>query len=109
MKHNINTKTRYQICLDLAKCIYNEIQVEVHIHFTGTSIYAELPYLPPIYPTAIGTRLNNYLKNAFGLSMPALDFNEHKQMDDSWVRALCYEVDEAKWQEIQTLLRMKGY
>lgn len=102
-------KTRYQIGLDLIKYVWDELQLHIRVHYNGYDIYIELPYAAPIYPTATGKLLDNYLQNTFTLDPPSYDFDEHKLSDDSWCRTFVYKVDEDKWQEIQTLLRLKGY
>lgn len=102
-------KTRYQISLDIARCVWDELKLNIHVHYNGYDIYIELPYAIPIYPTAIGKKLDNYLQTVFTLDPPSHDFDEHKLSDDSWCRTFVYKVDEGKWNEIQSLLKIKGY
>ena len=102
-------KTRYQIGLDISKCIRDELKLNIHVHYSGHDIYVELPYIVPIYPTATGKLLDNYLQSVFGLNSAISDFDEHKLSDDSWCRTFVYKVDEEKWKEIQALLKIKGY
>lgn len=102
-------KTRYQIGLDLVKYIWDELKLHINVHYNGYDIYIELPYAAPIYPTATGKLLDNHLQSVFGLSSAISNFDEHKLSDDSWCRTFVYKVDEDKWQEIQILLKLKGY
>lgn len=102
-------KTRYQIGLDISKCILNELKLNIRVHYSGYDIYVELPYAVPIYPTSIGKKLDNYLQSVFGLGSAISNFDEHKLSDDSWCRTFVYKVDEGKWNEIQSLLKIKGY
>ena len=90
-------KTRYQIGLDIAKCVWNELKLHINVHYSGYDIYIELPYAAPIYPTATGKLLDNYLQNTFTLDSATHNFDEHKLSDDSWCRTFVYKVDEEKW------------
>ena len=102
-------KTRYQIGLDISKCIQNELKLNIRVHYSGYDIYIELPSAIPLSMAGISKKLDNYLQLTFGLSSAISNFDEHKLLDDSWCRTFVYKVDESKWQEIQTLLKLKGY
>ena len=102
-------ETRYAICFNLAKCLFKETNISVHFYYTGINLYAEIPYTPPVVPKKITENVKNYLAEVFDIMILDREFDEHKLADNSYVRNLRYKVNEELWENIQVLLKLKGY
>jgi len=105
----MNDLSRKQACFAIEKCIKDEIDIFATVSYTSSILYIAIPYLVSATSSILDKRLILYCKEVFGLLDPRSIFNEHKLENDEWVTTHCFKVDENKWQEIQTLLRFKGY
>lgn len=101
---------RIEFCMALDKCLYQETEYNVRSTYYNGHLLLEIRFLDTIKPIRGFKIIEEYMKEVFGLQK-TIDWYEtdRGQLDHSTIYVLSYTADKQKVEEIQTLLRMKGY
>lgn len=106
-------KSRQEFCMDLAKCIYDELDINVHVFiYREGYLNVEIPFdVPGSILTMYVEKIKSYLDSVFGISTFVRDWYEKVEgrKDYDQVRMLLFLMCEELKDSVETILLLKGY